>query len=347
MLANNRGAVAILAGLSLTLLLGFAALVIDIGMGMVARNQLQNVADAAALAGARRLGQIYQELPETDYSTYQLTAADSADIKARVIELSLTNVAAGKTVNIDTNDIRIGQWDATTRQLGENMSLPPDAVRVIARRDTTMNGPIATFFAGILGVNRLNVSAVATAALMGLGKVEPGKLKVPVGISETRLDCPDPECFCGTHIQFSSTKTSCAGWTTFDQPANASTLKDLLDQMIDGDFISPAVQAGGSVLEFTGGNVGNAWGQLKDLYDLNKDATGVWKTTVVVYQENNDCDNPNEPTRIMGFARMKITTVQAQPDKAIEGIIACHEIEDGRGGGSNLGVIGSIPALVQ
>ncbi|MCZ6874711.1 MAG: hypothetical protein O7G88_14470 [bacterium] len=86
-----------------------------------------------------------------------------------------------------------------------------------------------------------------------------------------------------------------------------------------------------------------------DLYDLNKDATGAWKTTVVIYEENNDngCENPNEPIKVVGFAKMNITQVLAQPEKEIEGNITCNTIEDGRGGGSNLGVIGSIPTLVQ
>ena len=349
MVANSRGAVAILAGFVLVVLLGFAALVIDIGMGLVTRNQLQNVADGAALAGARRLGQIYRAMPESEQSTYQLTAADSADINAKVTNLSLMNYAAGKTVSIDINDIKIGQWDPTTKQLGENATIPPDAVRVIARRDETTNGPISTLFAGILGVGTLNVSAVATAALTGLGLVGPGKLEVPVGISEAKLDCPEPGCFCGTLINFSSTKDSCAGWTTFDQDPNTPHLLDILDQMIDYEYVSPAVQAGVAMLEFVGGNLTPAWGKLKDLYDLNKDANGMWNTTVIVYEENNvdDCENPNELTKVVGFAKMNITKVLAQPEKEIEGNITCNTIEDGRGGGSNLGVIGSIPTLVQ
>jgi uncharacterized membrane protein len=49
---NERGVVFLWVALFLTLILGFVALSIDIAKLMTARSQLQNAADAAALAGA-------------------------------------------------------------------------------------------------------------------------------------------------------------------------------------------------------------------------------------------------------------------------------------------------------
>jgi len=43
----------------------------------------------------------------------------------------------------------------------------PNAVRVIARRDSLVNGQIATFFARIFGMAGRDVNAVATAAMTG------------------------------------------------------------------------------------------------------------------------------------------------------------------------------------
>jgi len=62
---NEDGQVLVLMALFLTVLLGFAALTIDIGMVYVTKAKLQNTADAAALAGA-------QDLPNT--STAKSTA---------------------------------------------------------------------------------------------------------------------------------------------------------------------------------------------------------------------------------------------------------------------------------
>ena len=54
-LAGERGSVAIVVALALTLLLGFAALVVDVGLSLAVRGEAQTAADAAALAGASRL----------------------------------------------------------------------------------------------------------------------------------------------------------------------------------------------------------------------------------------------------------------------------------------------------
>lgn len=54
---HERGAVAIMLGLSIFVLFGFMALAIDLGRTYVVRTELQNAADAAALAGAKQLNQ--------------------------------------------------------------------------------------------------------------------------------------------------------------------------------------------------------------------------------------------------------------------------------------------------
>ena len=52
---SERGSVAITVALALTLLLGLAALVVDVGLNWAARTSAQTAADSAALAGASRL----------------------------------------------------------------------------------------------------------------------------------------------------------------------------------------------------------------------------------------------------------------------------------------------------
>lgn len=55
-LANEQGAITALLAIALPVLLGMGAIVVDLGMTWQARRQLQNCADAAALAGAVELG---------------------------------------------------------------------------------------------------------------------------------------------------------------------------------------------------------------------------------------------------------------------------------------------------
>jgi len=52
---SERGSVAITVALTMTVLLGFAALVVDVGLNWAARTSAQTAADSAALAGASRL----------------------------------------------------------------------------------------------------------------------------------------------------------------------------------------------------------------------------------------------------------------------------------------------------
>ena len=52
---SERGSVAVTVALAMTVLLGFAALVVDIGLNWAARTSAQTAADSAALAGASRL----------------------------------------------------------------------------------------------------------------------------------------------------------------------------------------------------------------------------------------------------------------------------------------------------
>src|SRR3954465_5953790 len=52
---RRRGAIGPLGAICLTGMLAFVALALDLGILMIVRNQCQNAADAAAMAGARTL----------------------------------------------------------------------------------------------------------------------------------------------------------------------------------------------------------------------------------------------------------------------------------------------------
>ena len=52
---KEEGQILIFTGLILAALMGFSAIALDVGMIAIEKSKLQNVADAAALAGANRL----------------------------------------------------------------------------------------------------------------------------------------------------------------------------------------------------------------------------------------------------------------------------------------------------
>lgn len=226
---NQTGVSAVIVAIVLSMLIGFSALGVDVGHMYVTRNELQNVADAAALAGARYMGSIYETLSYDEQQTYVFSRSD---IVLAATQVAFKNQAAKMNIVINDADVIIGIWDSQTATLNPMMPpiVGPDAVRVIARRDGNGNGPISTFFAGIFNRDTLDVSADATAALTGPAYVEEGELKIPFSLSENNFpnDCTDP-------IIFSPTADSCAGWHNFFDPVNASAMADKLLGLIQGD----------------------------------------------------------------------------------------------------------------
>lgn len=345
---NQRGATIIIVALMLVVFLGFAALAIDIGYVTASRNEAQNVADAAALAGAGELG---QQRYESDVD--EITSI--IDIKNTAHEVGLKHQVAGKKMDLPLEDIKIGYYepDNETKWKSSGEAADSDAVRVVVHRKN-----VGTFFARILNIDFFNVSADATAALTGLGKVGEGDIDIPVGISTHWFEDPT---FCNNTLKFSPTKDSCVGWSTFDlSPSSASTLrKDILDPMLSGNYESPEINYGDG-MEFIGGDLSSAFDEFEALYIKNTDTDGDgvpdtdWETLVLVYQDPyytgdsvHPCDNPGGSTAIVGFSTAIIKKVVGNPDFIIEAEVLCDELGDNRGGGGEYGTLGRIPGLVE
>ncbi|MDL1980014.1 MAG: pilus assembly protein TadG-related protein [Deltaproteobacteria bacterium] len=236
---NQAGVSAVIIAIVIPMLIALTALSVDVGYMYVTKNELQNVADAAALAGARFLGRTYEGLSRAEQQDHVFFRSDIVDV---VKQVALNNKAAGMNIIINETDadfdnpdadVLIGDWDSETGldpRLTATFTLP-DAVRVIARRDNSANGPILTFFAQIFNIATVNVVADATAALTGPDTVDEGELKTPFGISERMFDPPN----CTDVIHFSPTTESCAGWHNFFDDINANAMKNKLLGFIVGD----------------------------------------------------------------------------------------------------------------
>src|SRR5690349_6297499 len=114
-LNDSKGVTAIVVALFLTVLLAMGAAAIDIGHALVAKNELQNVSDAGALAGTRALGIIYEGMTPAEQQIYTLTTGDQATIVDAVQSTAVANSAAGVPITINSADIAIGTWNPTTR----------------------------------------------------------------------------------------------------------------------------------------------------------------------------------------------------------------------------------------
>jgi Flp pilus assembly protein TadG len=340
--------------LNTVVLLGMAAMALDLGHGWVVKQELQNVADSAALAGARQLGQIYDNLPTaTDQQNYFLTGADKQAILDQVNSLSPNSQAGGTLIDFASTDIIVGTWDSVARTLtpvpvDSPGSLRPTAVGVVTRRDETLNEPLTTFFAGLLGKTGLNINTTATAALTTISTAAPGGLGAPFAISEQWFANGGA---CGSAIQFSPTGSDrgCAGWHTFtDSDSSGNNLKTIIGGMEDGSFTTPEAIAGETQFYFNGGDIASAFSNMEALYAANA-VGGSWTVLIPVYQAT-DCSNPSGPILIVGFVTATITQVIGPPDRLINATVNCDSFGSGRGdgttGGTAITPLGTIPGLV-
>lgn len=345
-LNDSRGAVAVMVALTMTVLLAMAAGALDIGHSLVAKNELQNAADAGALAGARTLGLQYEGMTPAAMATYQLSGGDAAAIISAVQSTSVLNAAAGVNVTVNAADIQIGLWNSATRTFTPTVN-QPRSVRVITRRDGTANGPISTFLARVVGITSVNVIASATAELTAIGSTSPGALDLPLAISQLFFS----QYGCGDSIMVypsNGNPQSCAGFTTFDQaPSNNATMNNIIDQMILGNNPAPATTAGSTQLQFINGTLSNGtWDALVTLFQQKSAGTGYWDALVPVYQ-GEDC-SPSGAITIMGYANIRITNIHGQPGATITGNVQCPQFESGGvGGGPAYGVFTTLPGLVE
>ncbi len=352
-LQNERGVAAVLAGILILFLVAFSAFAVDLGFAWVTQNELQNIADAGALAATRQLGDIYAglTLDEQKDKNRTLTGDERTRIMNMASNVGQLNKAGGQSgITIDVaNDVEIGTWSFANKTLTPTF-IRPTAVTVTARRDNAVNGPIGTFFANVMGFTEMNVSATATAALGPVGSVNPGESNIPVGISERWFQEGHA---CGDSIMFHPTGTldGCAGWHVYgDGPSSASTLRQILDGLADGSYESPGMTAGDQ-LEYTGGNLASVFPNMKNLYDTHKNPdTGEWDVKIPVY-DRDDCSNPNQSIAVVGFVTAKVTQVIEAPEQQIMAQVTCDMIVDGRTGGglvdSVFSPLSTIPALVN
>ena len=166
LLRDRRGAVFVWVALMLVMLLGVAAMAIDMGYLWVLRNQLQATADAAALAGASQLN------------------VDEASVKATSVAYAQKNLPPGDhgTALADA-DVVLGHWDGDTRTFIPNGTtagpghacsnpipqqkspncLPLNAVKVTTRRAQANGNPAQLFFSPVLGIGTADVVAESIA----------------------------------------------------------------------------------------------------------------------------------------------------------------------------------------
>jgi Flp pilus assembly protein TadG len=199
-LSNQRGAMAVTAAVWLVVFLAITALAFDIGHLFIVRNELQNGADAAALAGANCLNKT-------------AAGSDCTNVPAPAINWAIASTKATSSIGFNKSDgtglingaVQTGYWNVnggtalqptTFSPLGPCTIVAgtmttachkPAVMVTLSRASGSNGGPVRSLVAAMLGGNAIPVSARAVAVLSSPGSVLKASL-IPMAINKCMYD---------------------------------------------------------------------------------------------------------------------------------------------------------------
>jgi Flp pilus assembly protein TadG len=187
---GSEGSVMVLTALGLVAFLGFASLAIDLGHLYVVRNELQNVADAAALAGVNKLVKNQDGVAVRDKDAAYAAILDVAQRQAALSGLPAVDPGDRDDITVSYGIWNIYTGDPNTAWTDSdgNPYSNANAVRVaIKRASGSAYGPVTHFLAGILGQQTSEVAATATAYLGFVSSGGYGSVTLPLALPTTAL----------------------------------------------------------------------------------------------------------------------------------------------------------------
>jgi hypothetical protein len=298
---NRRGIVAVIIATATVVFVGLAALAIDLGHLFVVRNELQNAADAGALAGARFL-----------YDVNGITVNPTANIDA--YNAAIANRSDKVPVDVhwsggNSGDIQRGHWSFATRTFTANGSLLPvslwdvswdeldrnpdfiNAIRVRTRRE---DNPAASFLAGIFGFKNFILSSEAIAYIGFAGTLAPFEVDQPIAVCSQSILSSNGEYSCTVGRMINSGKLVAAhetgGWTDYNQvnPCLGGTNASGVRSLVCGNG-NPEPIILGAPVSTNGGQISSAFKKFRDCWITKTGKMMPWKLTLLVI----DCPGNN------------------------------------------------------
>ena len=267
----QRGAAAVLFSLALPVLIGLAALAIDVSRLVVVRAELQSAADACALAAV-------SQLRSTTASTSQLLRAEAYGL---ALSDALARSVSGEARPADS----LNRFDFQSRQLNGTM--------LAVRFSNSASGPWRAASAGSGSLSHVRCSAdggqipLYLAGVVGVRQVFPVTANAVAALAPSQVNCAFPMALCklpGTRANSSkpfglrvgdwmrepSSKGTSRydgagnfGWVDFDPPKGGA---DQLQELIAGRG-SCSLEVGGPVGESGAkSSVYDAWNSRFGLY---------------------------------------------------------------------------------
>lgn len=317
---GEKGVALILVVISLVFFLVFFLIFLDFAYVYFVRGQLQNAADAAALAGIAKT-------KSGDCLVLQSDAEDEAQ------EFASKNFAAGEAVmltddgtnNSASDDTIFGRWDRDTRVFTscfDDDSVSVNAIRVVARR--TQNRPTGRFgilFGQIFNMTSMKIGVNAIAETGGGAATLP----LPLCLDAVEQFTPPPSCTvpvpAGTGKTTDFTSPSCpgkkyalqpgqvpaecgVGWANLNDPLkqnpSAADVREYINNLRHVNLCDPQ-----SCMMTSQGGMPNLLGDLRDVAEFS-DATDVngdpivrsgetepiqgWKVLIPILRGGCTCD---------------------------------------------------------
>jgi Flp pilus assembly protein TadG len=181
-LNDQRGQTLPLAAMGMVAMLGVAGLTVDVGHAYIVRSQLQNTANAAALAAA---GEVYNSSTTTGATAVANTYGGGA-----TTDENGNSVLGAVSTTVYTGCVNALLPSGSTC----SSSTPVNAVQV------QNSVKVPTFFLKLFGFPALTVGATATASMQGASN--PWNVAVIIDATESMTSTTDSNCSTGTASRF-------------------------------------------------------------------------------------------------------------------------------------------------
>ncbi len=318
--SRRQGGVSmVLLAVSLFMLLGFTALAVDGGNLYVARNELQNAADAGALAGARML---YLE----DGSSVNDGIADPNIDSANQVATDAAEANDSQKTAVEVVSALRGHWSFANRTFTPNDSPDPvdldrstaeldadpnfiNAVEVVTAREVTK---VEAFFGQIFGFDGYEVQSRAVAYIGFAGALRPEDTDQPIAMCKQALmDGEEYSCDVGRFIPEGD---QTGGWTNFEHDDSGASNANELKELICGDG-NPEEMRFGEDIATNNGQVQAAFQALYECWEEETDKERLWNLTLPVV----DCENGIAPSNpLVGAVDLNIAWMVNQDNNQMD-----------------------------
>jgi hypothetical protein len=363
-LTEQRGSVLIVTALLLIVLLGFTAFAIDFGNAYIVKNELQNAADAAALAGASVLFSANELCIGSDHPYDCCTGSkagncnpstvDDNNVRETAKAVAAKNYSSGNQAPVPTVEIghykfassraipgtftatqtyqQMTNWETVSfNTLNDYDGTGGKPMFINSVKATVSRTNVPRFFSRIWSSSDLAITANAVAYVGFAGTLEPGAADQPIGICAQSIKNDEGNYTCNTGRMLNSggnaSTHNTAAWTNFTQPCETAN-PPTLNPLVCGEGNPQPIMLGGRVGS-TGGTDTSVLKNLRDNCFKPKTRTEPLNMTLPVI----DCpgNNPGNCSKVLGAVNVDVVWI-SEKDADTEGKFAAEDFPPSRMG---------------